>query len=99
MISAWEVMKQIRNQLEKETIQGEVFDRKLVIKYFIKFQILYQRILDAKNIIIVKGNLNLSWTITYEPWKVGGFIKVIILFKHNFSIGIITTLSSSVTFD
>lgn len=56
MIAAWEVMKQIRNQLEKETGQGEVFDRKLVMNYFIKFQILYQRILDAKNIIVLKGN-------------------------------------------
>lgn len=56
MTSAWEEMKQIRNQLEKETWQGEVFDRRLVMKYFIKFWIFYQRILDAKNIIVLKGN-------------------------------------------
>lgn len=32
-----------------------------------------------------------------EPWKVDGFIKGIILFKHNFAIGSITILYSSVT--
>lgn len=55
----------------------------------LSFEYFTKGCLDTKRIIVLKGNKDQSWTITcsdedaltYEVWKVGGYIKGIIILR------------------